>query len=136
MLILIKFSADSGAVCLASFISPLREHRKNARDIHEKDNLPFFEVFVDTPLEVCKTRDTKGLYKKCTEDKEFGKTFTGIGQNYEAPEHADLVLKAGENTVAECIQQILVLLIQKVVLVRIESSSQFILVTGNRPGKY
>ena len=35
-----------------------------ARDLHEKSGLSFFEVFVDTPLQVCEQRDVKGLYKK------------------------------------------------------------------------
>ena len=38
--------------------------RERARELHQSSSLPFFEVFVDTPLEVCEQRDVKGLYKK------------------------------------------------------------------------
>ena len=40
------------------------QDRDRARDLHEASNLSFFEVFVDTPIEVCEQRDVKGLYKK------------------------------------------------------------------------
>ena len=48
------------------------QDRELARQIHEDAQLPFFEVFVDTPLEVCEKRDTKGLYKKAREGKIKG----------------------------------------------------------------
>ncbi|KOX68057.1 Bifunctional 3'-phosphoadenosine 5'-phosphosulfate synthase [Melipona quadrifasciata] len=59
-----KLFADSGQICLCSFVSPFEEDRQMARQIHKMSDLPFFEVFVDTPLNVCEARDTKGLYKK------------------------------------------------------------------------
>lgn len=62
-----KLFADSGQVCLCSFVSPFEEDRQMARQIHKESDLPFFEVFVDTPLTVCEARDTKGLYKKARE---------------------------------------------------------------------
>jgi len=40
------------------------QDRERARELHEKAGLPFFEIFVDTPLETCEKRDVKGLYKK------------------------------------------------------------------------
>jgi bifunctional enzyme CysN/CysC len=52
--------------------------------------VPFFEVFVDTPLEVCEARDPKGLYAKARAGELKG--FTGIDDPYEAPERPDLVL--------------------------------------------
>lgn len=111
-----KLFADSGAVCLSSFISPFADDRQKAREIHEKDNLPFFECFVDTPLEVCEKRDTKGLYKRAR--ARDVPNFTGIDQPYEAPSKADLNLKAGELTIAECIQKVIELLVEKDILPR------------------
>jgi len=111
-----KLFADSGAVCLTSFISPFRRDRENAREIHDRDNLPFFEVFVDTPLDVCEERDTKGLYKKARSGELTG--FTGIDQPYEEPHEPDLVVKAGENTVMDCIFSVVGLLIDKGILPR------------------
>lgn len=55
-----KLFADAGHICLCSFVSPFKSDRDNARKTHENGELPFFEVFVDTPIEVCEERDIKG----------------------------------------------------------------------------
>lgn len=86
--------------------------RELARAVHERDNLPFFECFVDTPLTVCEDRDTKGLYKRARKGEI--KSFTGIDQPYESPEKPDIVLKAGEQTLAECIDQIIQMMVDNV----------------------
>src|SRR3954463_11485696 len=54
-----RLFADSGCIALTSFISPYARDREAARALHEKDGLPFLEVFVDTPIEVCEQRDPK-----------------------------------------------------------------------------
>ncbi|PKV82538.1 adenylyl-sulfate kinase [Nocardia fluminea] len=82
--------ADSGAVAIVSVISPFAAQRAAARTAHADRELPFHEVFVDTPLEVCERRDSKGLYAKARAGELPG--FTGIGSPYERPEHADLVI--------------------------------------------
>ncbi|KAI1280353.1 Bifunctional 3'-phosphoadenosine 5'-phosphosulfate synthase 2 [Halotydeus destructor] len=109
-----RLFADSGAVCLTSFISPFRKDREQARAIHQADHLPFFECFVDTSLEICETRDVKGLYKKARAGEIKG--FTGIDQPYEAPQKPDLVLRAGEQTVAECIEAVVKMLVDNNVI--------------------
>ncbi|XP_043278456.1 bifunctional 3'-phosphoadenosine 5'-phosphosulfate synthase 2 [Venturia canescens] len=93
-----KLFADSGQICLCSFVSPFEEDRQMARRIHKDFDLPFFEVFVDTPLNVCEARDTKGLYKKARQGAIKG--FTGIDQMYERPENPDLIVKT-ENCTLE-----------------------------------
>uniref|UniRef100_A0A3B3QWT7 3'-phosphoadenosine 5'-phosphosulfate synthase 2a n=1 Tax=Paramormyrops kingsleyae TaxID=1676925 RepID=A0A3B3QWT7_9TELE len=103
-----KLFADAGLVCITSFISPFTKDREEARKIHESARLPFFEVFINAPLEVCETRDVKGLYKKARAGEIKG--FTGIDSDYERPEAPELVLKTGELTVNECIQQLVELL--------------------------
>src|SRR3546814_8404095 len=55
--------ADAGVVVLVPLISPYRSGRDEARAIHAEARLPFVEVYVDTPLELCEERDPKGLYK-------------------------------------------------------------------------
>lgn len=55
-----KLFADAGHICLCSFVSPFKSDRDRARKTHEDGDLPFFEVFVDTPIEVCEERDIKG----------------------------------------------------------------------------
>lgn len=59
-----KLFSDSCCVTLTSFISPYKADRQLARELHEKDNLPFVEVYIDVPIEVAEERDPKGLYKR------------------------------------------------------------------------
>ena len=81
-----------GLIVLASFISPFRSERRMARELMATGE--FIEVFVDTPLEVCMTRDPKGLYEKARAGTI--KNFTGIDSPYEAPEQAEITLKTIE----------------------------------------
>ncbi|HZM37799.1 MAG TPA: adenylyl-sulfate kinase [Acidimicrobiales bacterium] len=85
-----RLFADAGVVALVPVISPYRADRDRARAIHESAGVPFVEVFVDTPLEVCEARDPKGLYAKARAGEIKG--FTGIDDPYEAPHHPDLRL--------------------------------------------
>ena len=66
--------ADAGLIALCSLVSPTIEDRLNAREIAKGKNLKFFEVFVDTPLEECKRRDTKGLYERASKGEIKGKS--------------------------------------------------------------
>ena len=85
-----RLFADAGLVALVPLISPYREDRENAREIHDQFGLRFFEVFVDTPIGVCEERDPKGLYKKARSGEIKG--FTGIDDPYETPNDPDLIL--------------------------------------------
>jgi len=60
----VKLFADASCITITAFISPYKADRSLARDLHEKANLGFVEVFVDAPLHVVEQRDPKGLYKK------------------------------------------------------------------------
>jgi bifunctional enzyme CysN/CysC len=80
--------AGSGQVVLVPAISPLAEHRELAERVHRDAGLDFYEVHVDTPLEICEERDCKGLYAKARAGEiEY---FTGITSPYEAPADPDL----------------------------------------------
>jgi len=68
--------------------------RSLARDLHEKANLGFVEVFVDAPLHVVEQRDPKGLYKKARAGEI--REFTGISAPYEAPETPELHIRTDE----------------------------------------
>ncbi|XP_056386011.1 bifunctional 3'-phosphoadenosine 5'-phosphosulfate synthase 2 isoform X1 [Hyla sarda] len=103
-----KLFADAGLVCITSFISPYAKDREEARKIHDLARLPFFEIFVDAPLDICERRDVKGLYKKARAGEIKG--FTGIDSGYERPDSPELVLKTNLCSVNECIQQIVELL--------------------------
>ncbi|CAM9103919.1 unnamed protein product [Lampetra planeri] len=104
-----RLFAEAGLVCITSFISPFAKDRVNARKIHENAGLPFFEIFIHAPLEVCESRDVKGLYKKLVLGR-LKVCFTGIDSDYERPEAPEMVLKTSELTVNECLDQVLEML--------------------------
>jgi len=82
--------ADAGVVALVPLISPYRAGRDQARAAHVTAGVPFVEVFVDTPIELCEQRDPKGLYAKARAGEITG--FTGIDDPYEAPVEPELRL--------------------------------------------
>lgn len=103
-----KLFADAGVIAITSFISPYLKDRDNVRALHDAAKHGFIECFVDTPIEICEQRDPKGLYKKARAGELKG--FTGIDDPYEAPAKPELVLKAGEKSVADCVAAVLGLL--------------------------
>lgn len=107
-----KLFTDSCCVTLTSFISPYKNDRQIARELHEQSQLPFVEVYVDVPVEVAEKRDPKGLYKKAREG--VIKEFTGISAPYEAPEKPEIHLKNYDGqTVEESAKAIADFLIEK-----------------------
>lgn len=92
----------NGVVCISAAISPYREAREWAR--REISN--FVEVYVKCPLEVCRQRDVKGLYKLVEEGKI--KNFTGVDDPYEEPENPELVIETDKETVEESVERIFV----------------------------
>jgi bifunctional enzyme CysN/CysC len=94
--------AGSGQVVLVPAISPLAEHRELAESVHREAGLDFFEVHVDTPLEICEERDCKGLYAKARAGEiEY---FTGITSPYEAPVDPALRLVPDRDPAAQAAQ--------------------------------
>ncbi|XP_071106364.1 bifunctional 3'-phosphoadenosine 5'-phosphosulfate synthase-like isoform X1 [Haliotis cracherodii] len=106
-----KLFADGGIVCITSFISPFRKDRDQARKLHESAGLKFVECYVNTPINICESRDVKGLYKKARAGQIKG--FTGVDQAYEAPDAPEVTLKAGQLTVDECVQEVIQCLLDK-----------------------
>jgi bifunctional enzyme CysN/CysC len=89
-----RLMADAGVVALVPVISPFRAGRDAVRAAHAAAEIPFVEVFVDTPIELCEQRDPKGLYAKARRGELPG--FTGIDSPYEPPIAAELVLTPGD----------------------------------------
>jgi bifunctional enzyme CysN/CysC len=98
-----RLMVDAGIVVLTAFISPFRSERDMARSLFDEGE--FFEVYVDTPLDVAEQRDPKGLYKKARRGEL--PNFTGIDSEYQAPIAAELALNTNDQTVEECVEQIL-----------------------------
>jgi len=100
-----RLMADAGVVVITAFISPYQADRQRARTIACESGVDFYEVFVNTPLEVCEQRDTKGLYKKARAGDI--KEFTGIDAPYEAPTNPEIVVETGKQSVGESIAHVL-----------------------------
>lgn len=80
---------DAGVIVLSAFISPFQADREQVKTIVGAEK--YFEVFVDTPLEICEQRDVKGLYKKARAGEI--KNFTGIDSAYEIPVQPDIIIQ-------------------------------------------
>jgi adenylylsulfate kinase len=104
-----KLFAQNNVIAVTAFISPYRADRDAARALLAPGQ--FFEVYCDASLEVCESRDTKGLYKKARAGQI--PEFTGISAPYEAPEKPELVLNTGQETLEESTRRVLTLLQEK-----------------------
>lgn len=90
----------NSTICISAAISPYRE----ARDWARQEIGNFVEVYVKCPIEVCRQRDVKGLYKLVDEGKITG--FTGVDDPYEEPEHPELILETDKETVEQSVERI------------------------------
>jgi adenylyl-sulfate kinase len=91
----------NGVAAISAAIAPYREARAWAR----KEIGNFVEVYVKCPIEVCRERDVKGLYKLADEGKLKG--FTGVDDPYEEPENPELVVETDKETPEQSVQRIL-----------------------------
>jgi adenylylsulfate kinase len=97
-----KLFVDAGTIVLTAFISPFQKERDVVRDLVGDGE--FIEVFIDTPLAICESRDPKGLYEKARKGEI--PNFTGISSPYEAPIKAEIHVKTENLTVDESATQI------------------------------
>jgi len=97
-----KLYVNSGILVISSFISPTRDIRSLAADIIGAED--FLEIFVDTPLDVCESRDVKGLYAKARRGELKG--FTGIDSPYEPPTEPYLRIATAGLSVAAAVDQL------------------------------
>ncbi|MCK5170127.1 MAG: adenylyl-sulfate kinase, partial [Bacteroidales bacterium] len=105
-----KLFMIGGVILINCFISPTKEIRDQAKEIiGEKD---FFEIYVNTPLEVCEKRDIKGLYAKARAG--LIKNFTGIDSPYEEPENPAVEIRTVEHNAEESVQNILDILLSRI----------------------
>jgi adenylylsulfate kinase len=104
-----KLFCEANVITLTAFISPYRADRDLARKLVPAGQ--FFEIFCDVPVEICETRDPKGLYKKARAGEI--PEFTGISAPYEAPEKPELALKTGTESLEESTRRVLNLLQEK-----------------------
>ena len=87
-----KLMADAGLIVIVALVSPFRADRARAAAMVPEGR--FLEVFVDTPPEICRQRDVKGLYRKA--DAGGVANVTGRDQPYEAPHAPGFVVRTAE----------------------------------------
>jgi bifunctional enzyme CysN/CysC len=98
-----KLFAEAGIICVTAFISPYRSDRDLVRRITPPGM--FVEVYVNAPLEVCESRDPKGLYAKARANQI--KEFTGVSAPYEPPERPEIELPTDQLTAAESVARVI-----------------------------
>ena len=91
----------NNVIVLASFVSPYRKQRKEAR----KKIIKFIEVYVRCPAEICRQRDVKGMYKKAIDGQI--KDFTGIDDPYEEPEHPEIIVDTHKESIKESVNKVI-----------------------------
>jgi adenylylsulfate kinase len=99
-----KLFIESGVVALTAFISPFQVDRRRVRMMVDHDE-DFLEVFCKCPLEVCETRDVKGLYQRARKGEITD--FTGISSPYEEPENAELIVKTAELSIEQSVAEVI-----------------------------
>jgi adenylylsulfate kinase len=98
-----KLFMEAGIIVLTAFISPFRTDRERVRNMAGQDE--FLEIYCNTPIEICETRDTKGLYEKARAGQI--RDFTGISSPYEIPENPELVVDTGTDELDACVQRVM-----------------------------
>ncbi|GFO72377.1 adenylylsulfate kinase [Bathymodiolus japonicus methanotrophic gill symbiont] len=101
-----KLMLEAGVITLTAFISPFKEEREMARSLMPHGD--FIEIHCYCPLEVCETRDLKGLYKRARNGEI--KDFTGISSPYEAPVKPELKVDTNSLSLEESAEQVIALL--------------------------
>lgn len=97
-----KLYLHTGIITINSFVSPTREIRNFAKNIIGEED--FIEVYIEASLELCESRDVKGLYAKARKGEI--KNFTGIDSPYEAPENPALTINTGALTIDQSVNKI------------------------------
>jgi adenylylsulfate kinase len=104
-----KLFIEAGTIVLTAFISPFREEREKVRGLMPHGD--FQEIYVDCPIEVCESRDVKGLYKRARSGEV--KEFTGISSPYEPPEKPELTVNTDQQMLEESVESVIQLLIER-----------------------
>lgn len=107
-----KLFVDAGVLTLAAFISPLQKDRAFVRSILGEND--YFEIYCQCSLDVCESRDVKGIYKKARAGKI--PNFTGIDSAYEKPANPDLTVDTASQTIEESVNLVLSFLKAKNIL--------------------
>ena len=109
---MVRLFLHSGVIALTAFISPFSRDREVVRQLVTPPD--FLEIYCRCPIEVCESRDVKGLYRKARAGEI--PEFTGISSPYEEPRDPDLIVDTGEVALEACRESVLNLLARKGVI--------------------
>jgi len=104
-----KLMMEAGVITITAFISPFREDRNNVRQLLPKGD--FIEIYCKASLEICESRDVKGLYKRARSGEI--KSYTGIDSPYEAPDNPELIIDTDSESLEESVTKVIDLLKSK-----------------------
>lgn len=99
-----KLFVEAGIITLTAFISPFSIDRLSARQLFEPGD--FIEIYCRCPLEICESRDVKGMYSRARAGEI--QNFTGISSPYEEPEKPELVIDTGSIPLERCVDQVII----------------------------
>lgn len=114
-----KLFVDAGIIVMVAAISPYKSDRSFVRNLLEPGE--FIEIYVKCPLEICESRDPKGLYKKARQG--VIKNFTGIDAPYEEPENPEIVIESDKESVEEAVNKIIRYLEEKKIIPKEENKN-------------
>jgi len=98
-----KLMMEAGVIAITAFISPFRKDRDTVRGLLSQDD--FIEIYCNASLEVCESRDVKGLYKRARAGEI--KNYTGIDSPYEEPVNPELVVNTGDEPLKESVTKVI-----------------------------
>ena len=98
-----KLMMEAGVIAITAFISPFREDRDTVRELLSQND--FIEIYCNASLEVCESRDVKGLYKRARAGEI--KNYTGIDSPYEEPTNPELVINTGDELLEESVIKVI-----------------------------
>jgi bifunctional enzyme CysN/CysC len=100
---------DQGLICIAALVAPKHSVRQRARELIGAER--FIEVYLDTPIDVCRERDTSGMYGAA--DRGEIPMFPGVSATYDIPHDADVVLDTVHDDIATCVEKIIAVLVER-----------------------
>jgi adenylylsulfate kinase len=98
-----KLFIDAGIIALTAFISPFQRDRQLVRSLVDQGD--FIEIYCNAPIEICETRDVKGLYRRARSGEI--PDFTGVSSPYEAPEKPELTICTGTDDLETCASKVI-----------------------------
>jgi adenylylsulfate kinase len=98
-----KLMVEAGVIAVTAFISPFEKDRNLVREIFPQGD--FIEIYCNASLEICESRDVKGLYKRARTGEI--KNYTGIDSPYEAPSNPELVIDTENESLEESVAKVI-----------------------------